>query len=138
TAGPMQPGKARAEFVCARHPKAQVATCLAERRTDIPVRKRGELAAGGGPAGFAPADLASAYNIPAAPVGTTPTVAIVDAYDDPSAEADLGVYRSQFGLPACTTANGCFRKVSQTGGTTPPKADAGWSSEIALDLQMVS
>lgn len=41
-------------------------------------------------------------------------MAIVDAYDDPNAEVDLGVYRSQYGLSSCTTANGCFRKVNQS------------------------
>ena len=63
---------------------------------------------------------------------------IVDAYDDPNAESDLGVYRSQFGLAACTTANGCFRKVNQSGGTRYPRANGGWAQEISLDLDMVS
>ena len=91
------------------------------------------------PSGYGPADLASAYNLLAASgAGGGKTVAIVDAYDDPNAEADLGVYRSRYGLTACTTANGCFRKVNQTGGTTPPAADAGWAQEISLDLDMVS
>jgi subtilase family serine protease len=66
------------------------------------------------------------------------TVAVVDAYDDPSAEADLRVYRAQFGLPACTTANGCFRKVGQSGTSTLPAPDAGWAQEISLDLDMAS
>ncbi|HEX8849965.1 MAG TPA: S53 family peptidase [Gemmatimonadaceae bacterium] len=88
------------------------------------------------PSGFGPADLQSAYNIAGATA--TGTIAIVDAYDDPKAEADLGVYRSQYGLPACTTANGCFRKISQTGGTAYPKANASWSQEISLDLDMAS
>lgn len=48
------------------------------------------------------------------------------------------MYRSEFGLPACTTANGCFRKVNQTGGTSYPTTDAGWAQEISLDLDMVS
>jgi subtilase family serine protease len=48
------------------------------------------------------------------------------------------VYRSQFGLPACTTANGCFRKVNQNGGTTYPRKNGGWAQEISLDLDMVS
>jgi subtilase family serine protease len=65
-------------------------------------------------------------------------VAIVDAYDNPNAEADLGVYRSTYGLPPCTTANGCFRKVNQSGGTTYPAGDTNWGEEIALDLDMVS
>ncbi|MGI8668203.1 MAG: hypothetical protein ACR2N4_19600, partial [Jatrophihabitans sp.] len=63
----------------------------------------------------------------------------MDAYNAPNAEADLGVYRSQFGLAACTTANGCFRKVSQTGSTTNlPATNAGWATEISLDIDMVS
>ena len=90
------------------------------------------------PSGYNPADLQSAYNLPSATAGSGQTVAIVDAYDDPSAESDLGVYRSQFGLSACTTANGCFRKVNQSGGTKYPKANGGWAQEISLDLDMVS
>jgi hypothetical protein len=65
-------------------------------------------------------------------------VAIVDAYDDPHAEADLATYRAQFGIAPCTTANGCFRKVNQTGGSSYPSADAGWAGEISLDLDMAS
>lgn len=87
--------------------------------------------------GYGPADLASAYSLPVAT--TTATVAVVDAHDDPSAEADLAVYRSYYGLPACTSANGCFRKVNQEGATSPlPTPDQGWSGEISLDLAMVS
>lgn len=93
---------------------------------------------GTSPAGYNPPDLQSAYNLPSATAGTGQTVAIVDAYNDPNAESDLGVYRSQFGLPACTTANGCFRKVNQTGGTHYPRNNGGWAQEISLDLDMVS
>jgi subtilase family serine protease len=88
-----------------------------------------------GPTGYNPVDLKNAYKLPAGT--TTATVAIVDAMDDPNAEADLGHYRAQFGLPACTTANGCFKKVGQTGGAVPA-SDAGWAEEISLDLDMVS
>jgi len=87
--------------------------------------------------GYSPAQLASAYRLPG-PGSATQTVAIVDAYDNPSAEADLAAYRSQFGLPACTTANGCFRKVDQRGGTAYPRGDVGWGQETALDLDMAS
>ena len=87
--------------------------------------------------GYAPADLASAYALPTSG-GAGQTVAIVDAYDNPNAESDLGVYRSRFGLPACTTANGCFRKADQRGGNVYPGSDVGWGQEIALDLDMVS
>ena len=65
--------------------------------------------------GYGPSDLQHAYLLPSFTAGGGQTVAIVDAYDDTSAEADMGVYRSTYGLPACTTANGCFRKVNQTG-----------------------
>jgi subtilase family serine protease len=41
-------------------------------------------------------------------------------------------------LPACTTANGCFRKVDQRGGTSYPATNTGWASEISLDVDMVS
>jgi hypothetical protein len=86
--------------------------------------------------GFGPADIQGAYKLPASGAGRT--VAIVDAYDLPTAESDLATYRSNFGLPPCTTANGCFRKINQSGGTTPPTANAGWGGEIALDIDMVS
>ena len=68
--------------------------------------------------GYGPSDLASAYKLPTSN-GAGKTVAIVDAYDDPNAASDLAAYRSQFGLPACTTGNGCFRKVNQNGGDEP-------------------
>src|SRR5213076_992524 len=58
--------------------------------------------------------------------------------DDPNAESNLGVYRAKFGLPACTTANGCFKKVNQSGGTTPPTGNTGWAEEISLDVDMAS
>jgi hypothetical protein len=112
--------------------------CMALRRTDI-VHAAARPSAGSAwtPSGYGPADLRSAYNVPSGANGIT--VAVTDAYDDPSAESDLGVYRSQFGLPACTTANGCFRKVNQNGqASPPPRADASWSSEVSLDLDMVS
>src|SRR5262249_40895985 len=53
------------------------------------------------PQGLTPSDLHSAYAIPAS--GAAATIAIVDAQDDPQAEADLATYRSTFNLPACTT-----------------------------------
>ncbi len=116
--------------------RADLARCFA----DIVTTSGGTPFATGGPAGYGPSDLLSAYNLAAAAAqsGGTQTVAIVDAFDDPNAEADLAVYRSQYGLSACTTANGCFRKVNETGGTSYPSPDTGWSEEISLDLDMVS
>ena len=87
------------------------------------------------PTGLSPATIKSAYNFPTSSTGAGQTIAIVDAYDDPTAESDLDVFSSTYGLPACTTANGCFTKVNQTGGTSYPRKDAGWALEISLDIQ---
>jgi len=91
------------------------------------------------PAGLGATDLESAYNMTT--MGSSKTiVAIVDAFGYPSAEADLGMYRAQYGLPPCTTANGCFTKLNQKGnknGRFPPE-NVGWAVETALDLDMAS
>ena len=93
------------------------------------------------PSGWGATDLQSAYSIPTAG-GAGTTVGIVDPYDNPNVEADLGTYRSQYGLSACTTANGCFKKINQSGQTSPLPAAAGTSGNIAteidLDVQIVS
>jgi subtilase family serine protease len=126
----------RSARVCAPA-AAGYAACAAR----VVVDSTGKPAVSATPRGYGPVDIEAAYGLPAAGTATPtgPTVAIVDAYNDPTAEADLAVYRKQFGLPACTTSNGCFRKVSQTGSTTAlPKTDAGWATEISLDLDMVS
>jgi subtilase family serine protease len=89
------------------------------------------------PAGLGPAQLRDAYKIISAGSSAV-TIAIVDAFGYPNAESDLATYRSTFGLPPCTTANGCFRKVDQRGGTSFPRLDVGWAQETALDLDMAS
>jgi len=103
----------------------------------VKVDPDGKPSSGSTPSGLFPADLQAAYNLNTA-AGSGITVAIVDAYDDPRAESDLAVYRAQFGLPPCTTANGCFKKVDQNGGTKYPRGNSGWAEEISLDLDMVS
>jgi hypothetical protein len=70
--------------------------------------------------------------------GVNDTVAIVDAYNAPNAEADLAAYRAFFGLPPCTTQNGCFRKVDQNGGQSFPSQAPGWAAETSLDIDAVS
>jgi carboxypeptidase family protein len=93
----------------------------------------------GPPAGaLGPADIQSAYKLPSSTAGGGQTVAIVDAYGDSDAESDLAAFRAYYGLPPCTTANGCFKKVDQTGGTNYPPDDSGWGLETSLDLQAVS
>src|SRR6201999_3415730 len=99
---------------------------------------RAALAPNALPSGFGPTGLRSAYNLTASG-SSSATVAIVDSNDDPNAESDLATYRSTYGLPACTTANGCFKKVNENGQTSPlPSADSGWAGEISLDVDMVS
>ena len=124
--------------VCARGNPDGTARCFAHVVTDA----RGNIKEGKDsvspnvtPSGFGPADIQAAYSIPS---GTGGTIAIVDAYGYPNAERDLGVYRAQYGLPACTTANGCLKIVNQTGGSSLPRTDLGWSQEQALDLDMAS
>ncbi len=87
--------------------------------------------------GKTPTDIQNAYKLTGLKSGGR-TVAIVDAYGYANAERDLGVYRAQFGLSSCTKANGCLTVLNQTGGTTPPAANVGWSQEQALDLDAVS
>ena len=114
---PTGPAGKHAVRVCAQ--AVTGASCQA-LRVDPATSASGVTPAAATPSGLFPADLQSAYKLPSATAGAGQTIAIVDAFDDPAAESDLGVYRSQFGLPACTTANGCFRKVNQNGGTTLP------------------
>jgi len=114
--------------------KPGVMHCHAKVRTTA----SGSIQAFAAPSGIGPADLVSAYKL-AAGGGEGKTIAIVDAQDDPKAESDLATYRSTFGLPPCTTANGCFKKVNQSGQASPlPTPDDGWAGEIALDLDMAS
>jgi subtilase family serine protease len=91
-----------------------------------------------GPTGLGPSQIQSAYKLTGLD-GAGRTVAVVDAYNDPKAASDLATYRKAYGLPACTTANGCFKQVNQNGATSPlPAGDYGWAEEESLDLDAVS
>jgi hypothetical protein len=137
---------ATVRHVCAQ-PGPHRAACLA--LTLVPARAgaagaRAYAPAAGavasGPAGgLTPAALASAYRYDPTLGGEGQTVAVVDAFDDPNVEADLGVFDAEYGLPSCTSGNGCFEKVGQSGSPTAlPAADTnGWSVEIALDVEAV-
>jgi subtilase family serine protease len=122
---------------------AHVSTAADWAHTDA-VRNRAKshkagAAANATPSGYGPSSIQSAYKLPSGTAGSGETVAIVDAYNDPTAAADLAVYRSQYGLPACTVSSGCLKIVSQTGSATSlPKTNAGWATEESLDLDMVS
>jgi subtilase family serine protease len=87
------------------------------------------------PGGYAPSDLQTAYGIASESKnsGAGQTVAIVDAYDDPNAAADLNAYRSHYGLPACTVSSGCFTKQTYTS-----QPNTAWAAEESVDVDMVS
>ncbi len=84
-----------------------------------------------------PTQLKSAYKLTGLSSGGR-TVAIVDAYGYPNLESDLATYRSYFGLPACTKANGCLKIIDQNGGSSLPRFNVGWAGEQALDVDAVS
>jgi hypothetical protein len=92
------------------------------------------------PSGYGPSQLQSAYNLTGASAsgGGGKVIAIVDAYGYTNADSDLQVYRNQFGLSACTQANGCLIIRNQNGGTNLPRMNTGWAQEQALDLDMAS
>jgi len=92
-------------------------------------------AAATAPPGYTPANLQSAYGLQSNSEGMRQTVAVVVPYDDPTAAPDLGIYRSQYGLPPCTTADGCFTKVDLAAA---PTNNAGWTQEAQIDMDMVS
>jgi subtilase family serine protease len=124
-------GNADAAAVCPGSPLGS-SHCHALVVTDA----HGNPTATTSPTGLSPATIKSAYSFPtSSTAGAGQTIAIVDAFDDPTAESDLGVFSAQFGLPACTTANRCFAKVNQAGGTSYPRKNAGWALEIALDIE---
>ncbi|MER7468801.1 S8 family serine peptidase [Streptomyces sp. NPDC097981] len=124
------------KHVCAPPTGPDRASCMALLRTDLPplhtAKDESQIP------GYHPEDIQSAYDLPRHG-GAGRTVAIVNAFDNPNAESDLAVYRRTFHLPPCTTANGCFRKINQNGGTTPPPTtDPTWALETSLDLDAVS
>jgi len=142
------------------------AGCLGLRlRAKRPLRVHGSRALGAGPAGagqspgpatasaalpaveykepwagsLTPQNLLTAYSLSAVPApATQQTIALVDAYNDPTVEHDLKVFDERLALPACTTANSCFTKVEMLGGSpqTPPPTEAGWAQEIATDVEV--
>jgi subtilase family serine protease len=95
------------------------------------------------PSGYGPTQLRGAYGLTGSATGV-PIIALVDAYDDPNAFADLNTYSTTYGLPTLATCPAspwpptapCFRKVNESGGSTPPRANSGWSLEISLDVQV--
>jgi subtilase family serine protease len=127
--------------VCAAPTKPKQSSCFAIAQTNPvqPTRTPGGMQPFTTPNGYGPADLQSAYGFPAGDPDPGRPVAIVDAYGAPNLDADVATYRAQYGLPACTTSNGCLNIVNQSGQTSPlPPGDSDWSLETTLDVDMVS
>lgn len=125
-----------AQLTCGAPPSAGTAKCTLAINLNVPPLDVQNAPASLVP-GLHPADLQAAYRLPSDQTGGT--VAVVDAFDDPLVESEMAVYRATFGLPACTSLTGCFRKVNESGAALPlPPPDPAWGQEIALDLEMVS
>ena len=120
--------------VCSTHPKVGFAQCdaIAIAGPDGKVLQSAKPLAA-----FTPDDIQKAYNLKGLKSHGA-TVAIVDAYGYPTAEADLAQFRKTYGLPDCTTKNGCLRIIGQDGGKPPSGSNSGWDLEQALDVDMVS
>ncbi len=139
TATAMPPGGGKgtgAVHACAVRPAPGKMTCLALIR----VGPDGQRMISSKPLadGFTPDDIQKAYNLVGLESGGA-TVAIIDAYGYSGLESDLATYRDHFGLPACTTKNGCLTIMNQNGRTyNLPPDNAGWDVEQALDVDAVS
>jgi hypothetical protein len=125
--------------VCSRAQGPDAAHCQAHVVDD----GKGKPLATTSPTGYGPLQLRTGYSLPAT-AASKQIIAIVDAFNDPTAKADLDHYSSQFGLPVLpdcvgavsASATPCFQKVDQRGGTAYPTTDSGWALEISLDVQV--
>jgi hypothetical protein len=103
------------------------------------VRPASAAAAASLPPGLGPLSLRAAYGLADSALtgGVGQTVAVVTEYGDPTAQADMAAYRTDYSLPPCGT--GCFSEVDENGGTNyPPEGPAGWTEATADSLDMIS
>jgi len=121
-------GAVHSQRVCAAAP-AGYAACHTRVVTDA---KLTPLATTKYLSGYTPTQLRTAYGLT---TDSTMTVAIVDAYANPNAAADLAAYRTQFKIAGSKT----LTQVNQTGGPiTKVRGNVGWGQEEMLDLEMIS
>jgi subtilase family serine protease len=125
----------QAVSVCAARPRPGFAACQAivmatSEGTPLTTAQPGGR-------GYSPDDIQDAYQLAGLESGGR-TVAIVDAYGYSRLEEDLALYRSTYGLPPCTTDNGCLTIMDQRGGTDYPPNNGDWDLEQALDVDAVS
>ena len=122
--------------VCPQPVTPGVMQCSIVVHSQVSVQPANKPASGA----LSPGQLRSAYGLSKAAFSSNKdTIAIVDAYNDWHAAADLAKYRSYYGLGACKQSTKCLRVVNQKGTTAwYPKGNAGWAEEESLDLDMVS
>jgi subtilase family serine protease len=127
------------DYCAAAHARCQAQVVTASTTSTTPLSSTT-------PIGYGAGDLATAYHLPAQATGAKGTIAIIDAGAYPTLESDVATYRSQYGLPACTTASGCLTIADMDGGPprTPDPTDLGAieeeevAVETALDMDMAS
>lgn len=134
--------------VC-NNPRTGFVACMAE----IAVNTNGTPLTGtpASSGALGPQQFHTGYNLPCTPGGKVSstcsapatygpeTIAIVDAGNFSSGtsglDSALAGYDQYYNLPACSTTDGCLNVVNQSGASSPLPADAGWSDEIALDVE---
>jgi subtilase family serine protease len=134
--GLFAPGGARLPFAGTQHavcgtPTPGGAMCMAHvlQPTATAATPAGVVSS---PTGLPPSTIDGVYGFSSASTtGSTPTIALVDAYNDPNAVGDLTTFDTQYGLPAPPS----FSQVSQTGTKTLPATNASWDLEISLDIE---
>ena len=104
-------------------------------RSDVFNRKKPK--GGGEEGGIDPEELREAYAIPATG-GAGQTIAVIEGFSYKQAEKDLAKYRSRYGIPACTAANGCLTITNAQGKAPANHGFTEWEPEVALDLAMAS
>src|SRR5579871_2659749 len=143
--------QAQSRAACATPATPGTLQCFARVEVQPAQRPSLALAPFALPTGYGPVQFHGAYSLPK----VTPlvagsktnrkaqTIAIVDAYNSPTAFADLRTFDTTFGLPAfprCSTSvtTACFQAMNEAGGTTLPASGvpSGWDVEISLDVQV--
>jgi subtilase family serine protease len=74
---------------------------------------------------YTPTQVKKAYNLPAS--GGSGTIAVIDAYDCPTAQNDFVVFSQQFGLPTTNFEKHMMKPHIEV--------NADWAVEISLDVQ---
>lgn len=82
------------------------------------------------PVGLSPATLCAVYGLPCKG-GKGKTIALIDAYNDPTIASDLTKFKRQYGITGCN-----LTATNQQGKKKLPSAtDSGWTIEETLDVE---